>query len=127
MKKGFQKDKHIENILKPYNEDIKRHIARLVKKSDEDIKRHTGALSEEFKGQVEIVAEQYGDLQKDVSGIKKTLEDHSKIFVSHTEMIGTLLVDMTTVKVDVKSIKESLKTKVSRKKFVELERRVLAE
>ena len=46
---------------------------------------------------------------------------------SHTEMIGTLLVDMTTVKGDVKSIKESLKTKVSRKRFVELERHILTE
>jgi uncharacterized protein YwgA len=112
--------KEIDAILKPYTDDVKRHIVELAKKSKADIKRYTGALSEEFKGQVKAVAEQHRDLKKDITEVKKTLE-------SHTEMIGTLLVDMTVVKGDVRSIKESLKTKVSRKRFVELERRVLAE
>ena len=120
MKKVAKISKEVEAILKPYNEEIKDYIKVLQVKSDADIKRYTGALSEEFKEQVKVVAEQYSD-------IKKTLDDHSKTLVSHTEMIGTLLVDMTTVKGDVKSIKESLKTKVNRKEFVELERLVRAE
>lgn len=120
MKKARGISKEVEAILKPYNEEIKNYVKVLQIKSDADIKRYTGALNENFKGQVKVIAEQYGD-------IKKTLDDHSKTLASHTEMVGTLLVDMTVVKEDVKSVKESLKTKVNRKRFVELERRVLAD
>jgi len=105
MKKVAKISKEVEAILKPYNEDIKRHMT---------------ALSEEFQGRVKVVAGQFGGLNTKIDKMQDTLG-------SHTEMIGTLLVDMTTVKGDVKSIKESLKTKVSRKRFVELERHILAE
>ena len=54
--------KEINAILKPYNDDLKRHIARLVKKSDEDTKRYTGALSEEFKRQVQLHADKLWNL-----------------------------------------------------------------
>lgn len=120
MKEVTKISKEIEAVLKPYNDEIKEHIAGLVKKSDEDINRHTKALSEEFQGRVQVVAEQFGGLNTKIDKMQGTLD-------SHTEMIGTLLVDMTTLKGDVKSVKESLKTKVNRKKFVELERHVLAE
>lgn len=105
MKKVVKISKEVEAILKPYNEDIKRHMS---------------ALSEEFQGRVKVVAEQFGGLNTKIDKIQDTLE-------SHTEMIGTLSVDMTTVKGDVKLIKDSLKTKVSRKRFVELEKHVFAD
>ncbi|KKU66535.1 MAG: hypothetical protein UX89_C0022G0003 [Parcubacteria group bacterium GW2011_GWA2_47_16] len=101
----MKKDPQIEKILKPYNEDVKRHMT---------------ALSEDFQGRVKVVAEQFGSLNKKIDKMQTTLE-------SHTEMIGELLIDVTTVKEDVKSIKESLKTKVNHKEFVELKRQVLAE
>ncbi|KKS43747.1 MAG: hypothetical protein UV05_C0022G0010 [candidate division CPR1 bacterium GW2011_GWA2_42_17] len=75
--------KEVENILKPYNEDIKRHMT---------------ALSEDFQGRVKVVAEQFGGLNEKIDKVQDTID-------SHTEMIGTLLVGMTTVKGDVKSIK----------------------
>lgn len=117
MKKVAKISKEVDGILKPYNEEIKDYIKVLQDKSDTDIKRYTGALSEEFKGQVKAVAEQYSDLQKDVSGIKKTLE-------SHSEMIGKLAVDVEIVKANVEFIKGSLKKKVDYDEFLALERRM---
>ena len=118
--------KEIESILKPYNDDIKRHIAGLVKKSDADIKRYTGALSEDFQsrlsGALEIIMpkfDQIDELKKSVGKIQDTVD-------SHTQMIDTFMGDMIVVKTDVKSIKDSLKTKVNRKEFVAFERRSLA-
>lgn len=102
--------KEIEAILKPYNDDLKRHIAGLVKKSDVDIKRYTGALSENFKGQVKVIAEQYGDITKKLD--------------SHTEMIGKLAVDVEVIKANVEFLKGSLKKKVDYEEFLALERRM---
>lgn len=86
---------------------------------NEEIKRHMSALSEDFQGQVKVIAEQFGGLNAKIDKIQGTVD-------SHTQMIGTLMVDMTSVKGDVRSIKESLKTKVNRKEFVAFERRTLA-
>ena len=109
--------KEIDIILKPYNDDVKRHIAGLVKKSDADIKRYTGALSEEFQGRVQVIAEQYSD-------IKRTLGDHSKTLTSHTEMIGILMIDVSTIKANVEFLKGGLKKKVDYDEFLTLERRL---
>ena len=111
--------KEIHSILKPYDTGVKRYIAGLVKKSDAEIKRYTGALSEEFKGQVRVIAEQHLDLKKDITDVKKTLD-------SHTEMIGKLAVDMEIVKTNVETIKGDLKKKVDYDEFLKLERRVSA-
>lgn len=73
--------------------------------------RNLGALIEDNDYKLSAIAEQYGD-------IKKTLD-------SHTEMIGKLAEDMTVVKADLKSVKESITEKVSRKEFVALDKRVL--
>ena len=126
MKKAAKISKEVEAILKPYNEEIKDYIKIVQDKSDADIKRYTGALSEEFKGHVRAVAEQYGDLQKDISGIKKTLDNHSETLASHTEMIGKLAVDMEIVKTDIEFIKGGMKKKVDYDEFLRLERRVSA-
>lgn len=104
MKKNGAKPSATESILKPYNEDMKRHMS---------------ALSEDFQERVKVVAEQFGGLNTKIDKMHGTLD-------SHTEMIGTLMVDMTVVKSDVKLIKESLKTKMNRKEFVAFERRALA-
>lgn len=109
--------KEIEATLKPYHTDIKGHIASLVKRSNGDIKRYTGALNEEFKGQVKAVAEQYGDLQTNISGIKRTLD-------SHTEMIGRLAENVEIVKANVEFLKGSMKKKVDYDEFLALERRM---
>ncbi|MES2088281.1 MAG: hypothetical protein V4467_04810 [Patescibacteria group bacterium] len=79
--------------------------------------RNLGVLLEKNNHEIKAVAEQYGDLQKDVSGLKKTLE-------SHTEMIGKLAEDMTIVKVNVEFLKGSLKKKVDYDEFLALERRL---
>lgn len=116
MKKEKTTDK-LPDILKPYNEEIKRHMR---------------ALGEEFQSRVQVVAENFLDIKKDITEIKLTLGSHTKILnshsaildshsvilESHTEMIGQLMVGMTEIKND-------LKTKISHDDFAKLERRVV--
>jgi len=80
--------------------------------------RRLGTLIEHVDGNVGLIAEQQGDIKKDISSIKKTLN-------AHTEMIGKLMVDMEIVKTDIEFIKHSFKKKVDIDEFAALERRVL--
>jgi archaellum component FlaC len=79
--------------------------------------RHLGVIVEHTDDKVSLLAEQYGDIKKDIGGIKDTLN-------SHTEMIGRLNIDVTIIKEDVEFIKSSLKKKIDIEEFAALERRV---
>ena len=79
----------------------KKEIAEILKPYNEDIKRHMGALSEDFQDKIKVVAELALD-------IKKTVDSHTKILDSHTEMIGNLAVDVETLKNDMKIVKEDI-------------------
>lgn len=87
--------KEIKIILDPYNEDIKRHMS---------------VLSEDFQSKVDIVVEQF--------------DSQNKRLDAHTEMIGILMEDITTIKNNVEFIKGSLKKKVDYDEFLALERRL---
>jgi hypothetical protein len=89
----------------------------MTDKHTEEIKRHIDVLKEHFDDKVEIIAEQYGDIQNKLQGLEKTQN-------AQTEMIGNLAVDLTIVKEDVEFIKTSLKKKVDVDEFSMLERRV---
>ncbi len=102
MKKASGKSKEIQAILKPYNVDIKRHIS---------------ALSEDFQSKVVVIAEQYGDVKKEIGGVKKILD-------SHTEMIGKLMTDAEIIKNNVEFLKGGLKKKVDYDEFLALEKRM---
>lgn len=80
--KSVRTDKEIQEILKPYNEEIKRHI---------------GALMEDSNHKLSAVAEQY-------IGVRAVLD-------SHTEMIGNLMEDIGVMKSDISFIKSDLKRK----------------
>ena len=86
--------------------------------------RRLGVFIEHVDSNLGLIAEQQGDMKKDIGDIKKTLN-------SHTEMIGNLAVDMTIVKRDIEImktdtefIKGGLKKKVDIDEFIALERRV---
>ena len=79
--------------------------------------RHLGVTIERVDHNVGLIAEQYGDIKKDIKGIKETLD-------SHTEMIGNLSVNIEIVKSDVEFIKQGLKRKVDADEFAALEKRV---
>lgn len=89
----------------------------MTDKHTEEIKRHIDVLKEHFDDKVEIIAEQYGDIQNKLQGLEKTQN-------AQTEMIGNLAVDLTIVKEDVEFIKTSLKKKVDVDEFSMLEKRV---
>ena len=95
--------KEISDILKPYNEDIKRHM---------------GALSEDFQDKVKVVAELALDIKKTVDSHTKILGLHTKLLDSHTEMIGNIMIRL-------EEIKSELKQKVDYQDFVKLEKRVV--
>ena len=85
--------------------------------ADQELHR-LGVLIEHVDGNVGLIAEQQGDIKKDISSIKKTLNEH-------TEMIGKLAVDMEIIKTDTEFIKHSLKKKIDVDEFAALEKRVL--
>ncbi len=85
--------------------------------ADQELRR-LGVLIEHVDDNVGLIAEQQGDIKKDISNIKKTLDEHS-------EMIGKLAVDMEIIKTDTEFIKHSLKKKVDVDEFAALEKRVL--
>ena len=72
--------------------------------------RGLGVLIEHVDSNVSLVAEQYGD-------IKRTLDNH-------TEMIGSMKMDIEVIKADITFIKGGLKRKVDAEEFSILERRV---
>jgi len=79
--------------------------------------RHLGVLIERVHDDVKLVAEQHGDIKKDISAIKSTLH-------AHTEMIGNLGIELAVIKEDIEFIKHSLKRKVDLDEFAALEKRV---
>ena len=97
---------------------MKRNTRAKEKKPDlHQAIRHLGVIVEDTNHKVDIIAEQYGDIKSEISGIKKTLD-------SHTEMIANLAVNLGIVKGDVEFMKHSLKRKVDMEEFAALERRV---
>ncbi len=61
----------------------------------DEIKRYIGAISEHFQNGIDTIVEQF-------LGFKKTLD-------SHTEMIGSILEDVTVLKEDMKEVKSDVK------------------
>lgn len=64
--------------------------------------RKFGVLLEQTNDNVQMIAEQYGE-------IKQTLKEHGEKLDVHTEMIAELAVDMTIVKEDVAVLKEDMR------------------
>ena len=92
MKKGL-----IEQELPvSYNEAMKKAKKRPERKSNSVALelRRLGVVIEHVDDKVSLVAEQYGSIQKDIGGIRKTLD-------VHTEMIGKLAVDFESLQLKV--------------------------
>ncbi len=56
--------------------------------------RELGIKVEDIDHKVSLIAEQYED-------IKETLDAHTKTLASHTEMIGSIMVDIEIIKQDI--------------------------
>ena len=78
----------------------------------EEVKRHFDVAIESVKDEVKIIAEQYGDIKKDIHEMKETLDSHSAKLDSHTEMIGSMAEDIEIIKSDIEFIKAALKKKL---------------
>ncbi len=131
------------STISNYNENMRQAKKLKTKEKKEtgirDEIRGLGVMIEHVDGSVGLIAEQQGDIKKDIGGIKKTLD-------SHTEMIGNLAVglevvksdleivkkdvkttkiDIEIIKADIEFIKNSVKKKIDIDEFAALERRVL--
>ncbi len=88
--------------------------------------RRLGVIIERVHDDVQLVAEQYGDIQKTLDRHTEILDRHTEILDRHAEMIGHVAEDLEIVKIDTGFIKGSLKKKVDIEEFSALERRVAA-
>ena len=60
-----------------------------AKYSGDDVKRYIGAVSEEFRGHVKAVAEQYSDIKRTLDSHTEILNSHTKTLDSHTETLDS--------------------------------------
>lgn len=89
----------------------------------DDVKRYIGAVTEEFRGHVSAVAEQFLGLNEKVDHLNEKVDRldtklSSKID-THTEMIGRLMTDVEEIKI-------GMHEKVSRQEFNKLETRLFS-
>jgi methyl-accepting chemotaxis protein len=126
-------------------------LREILKEQREEYQRYLKVSIEDFESKIDLIAEQHGDIKKDIGGIKKTLDEHSEILqehseilqehseilqehseilqehseilASHTEMIGSIMTDVEIIKTDIEFIKHSLKKKVDLDEFVTLEKK----
>lgn len=106
MKKG-SKD---QDLLKTYNEDMKRHI---------------GGLVEHFEDRFGVTKDRFDGIDKRFDGIDKRFDAVEQRLDTHTEMIGKLMEDVQIVKEDVEFLKGGMKKKIDVDEFMALERRVI--
>lgn len=112
---------------------IKKNSSKIEPKNIlREIKRHFNVVTEKIEDKISLVAEQYGDIKKDISGIKQTLDSHTDMIVSMKEDIETTKIDMADTKKDVEIIKSDiefikggLKKKVDYEEFLALEKRLV--
>jgi flagellar capping protein FliD len=87
-------------------------LKEILKEQRKEFQNYIGAISEDFKSEIKIVAETLSDLQKQLLAIR--------------EMVAKNTEDIEIMKIDIQFIKQDLKQKVDRDEFNFLEKRVLA-
>ena len=102
----------MSNIFAEVNENFNKKI--VINDGDTykeaEMKRYLGFLNEQNQGILSTINENF-------IMVNRKLDEHTEILTSHTEMIGTLMEDMTIVKND-------LKQKVDYPEFSKLDIRV---
>jgi len=103
------------------SKEIEKIIKRVKDDANKDIKRHIKALFEEFDHRMKVVGELHADTPKQLKEIKRTLD-------SHTDQIGSILVDLSEIKINVRNVSYDvgvrLDNKLDKKHFVDLDQRV---
>lgn len=94
------------------------------KYTSKEMKHYLDASAEIYNENLKGIREGSIITNRKLDTITETLAEHTKKLDSHTEMIGTLMVDMTIVKEDLSVIKSDLKKKVDYDEFQSLVKRV---
>jgi DNA-binding transcriptional MerR regulator len=101
--------KEIKEVLEEY----KKHTDYKI----EEVKKHFDVLKEDIDGKFDLIIEGHESHDKKFDLIEAKLD-------SHTEMIGSMQVNLEIIKNDIEIIKTSLRKKVDLEDFEVLERRV---
>ena len=82
-----------------------------------EYQRYLGVVAEDFKSQVQLMAESLGGMQRQLTVIRDMV-------VKNTEDIEVIKMEMSVMKMELSVIRRDLKEKVGRDEFTVLEARV---
>ena len=133
-------EKKLKEILTEERQEYQRFTEKQFEKQRQEYQSYMGVLKEDFDSKVQLLGEQYSGIQENIAGMKENITDvkedmagiHMEIggikstLASHTEMIGSMMEDMTIVKSSVQLIHSALRKKVDYEEFEALEKRVSA-
>lgn len=94
-------------------------------KLPEDKKQYVEVLLEDVNHKFDILIEGHDVHSGEFKKVHQTLDAQTNILASHTEMVGSIMLDVETIKEDLEIIKGGVKRKVDAEEFLALERRVL--
>ena len=108
-------------------------LKEILKEQRKEFQVYIGAISEDFKSEVKLVAEALTGQQEQLSAIKDMVAKNTEAIAdlqiqvsAIREMVAKNTKDIETIKIDIQFIKQDLKQKVDRDEFNFLEKRVLA-
>lgn len=93
-------------------------IEKGLKKERREFQRYLGVVAEDFKSQVQLVAEL-------ISGIERRLTAIEEMVAKNTEDIEIIKIKLMVIENDIAAIKQSAKRKVDVDDFEALEKRVV--
>ena len=89
-----------------------------LKKEREEFQRYLGVVAEDFKSQVQLVAES-------ISGIERRLAAIEEMVAKNTEDIEIIKIRLMAIENDMTAMKQNARHKVDIEEFENLERRVI--
>jgi len=106
-------------------------LKTILQEQREEYQRYLGVVSEDFKSQVQLIAESMQGMQQQLSAIRdmvaKNTEDIAKLQIHVSairEMAAKNTEDIEVIRMDAHIIKDDLKEKVDRYELKALERRI---
>jgi len=93
-------------------------IQKGLKKEREEFQRYLGVIAEDFKSQVQLVAESISDINRRLAAIEEMV-------AKNTEDIEVIKMRLTAIENDIAAMKQNARHKVNIEEFENLERRVM--
>lgn len=107
-------------------------LKEILKGQREEYQRHLDVIVENFKSQIQLIAETLTSQQEQLIAIREITKQNTEAItnlqtqvVAIREMVANNTEDIEIIKMDIQFIKQELKHKVDRDEFEALEKRVL--